>query len=120
MSSYPRVRRTKIVEAFYDEFKKTNMMEHVHEHTIYNEKEDEYQSLSYKVGDLFEENQLLLDLTKQPEDIKEQIMDEIEREITSKKKFSIPRIIQYFGKHEMNNLTAKITRLSDMLANKPY
>lgn len=118
-SSYPRVPRTKIVEAFYDTFKKSNLMEHTFEETIYKEDQDEYVNVTYKVGDIFNENQLLLDLEKQPEHIKDEIFDEIQREMLSKKKVSLPLFLRFLGKNDMNNLISSITRMADTLANKP-
>lgn len=118
-SSYPRVRRAKLVEAFYDDFKKENLMEHEFEETIYDSKVDDYVNVTYKVRELFEENKLLLDLEHQPQEIKDQIFEEIEREMCGKKKFSIPYFLRFLGKNNMNNVISKITRLSDTLANKP-
>lgn len=118
-SSYPRLQRKKLVEAFYDEYKMENLMEHEFEETIYDEDTDEYTNVKYRVRDLFEENRLLLDLERQPQEIKDEIFDEIEREMCSKKRLSIPYFVRYLGKNEMKNVVSAMTRIADTLANKP-
>jgi len=119
-SSYPRLQRKKLVEAFYDDYKMQNLMEHEFEETIYDEHKEEYTNVKFKVRDLFEENRLLLDLESQPDEIKEEIFDEIERELCSKKKMSIPYFLRYLGKNDMKNVISSMTRITDTLANKPY
>jgi len=118
-SSYPRLQRKKLIEAFYDEYKMENLMEHEFEETIYDEEEDKYTNVTYKVRDLLEENRLLLDLERQPEEIREQIFDEIEREMCSEKRLSIPYFLRYLGRNEMKNVISSISRITDTLANRP-
>lgn len=79
-SALPRVRSTKIEAAYNDPYLYTNLME--------TEWKD-HESTVYKVGDLFKENQLLMDLCKQPthilELLKTVIQDEIDRSVKRNK-----------------------------------
>lgn len=118
-SSYPRLLRTKLVEAFYDSYKRENIMEHEFEETIYDEVKDKYVNKTFKVRDLFEENRMLLDLENQPEKVKEEIFEEIEREMLSKKKLSIPYFVRFLGRNKLKKIITSMTKLTDMLANKP-
>src|SRR6185312_11010485 len=72
-SSYPRLRSEKIKRAYTDNFIRANLMNHqfvvetIDTNGVLKQKE-------YITKELFEENQLLMDLTKQPEYIRE-LMD---------------------------------------------
>jgi len=64
-SAYPRIRTTKLKEAWEDEYKKLNLFEHVRPDGV-------------KVGDAYDLNKQLIDLTMQPDYIKEAIRNVIE------------------------------------------
>jgi 5'-3' exonuclease len=60
-SAYPRVRETKLKRAYNDSYEMVNLMEH---------KWTDHEGNEWKVGDLYEENKKLMDLTEQPAPIK--------------------------------------------------
>jgi 5'-3' exonuclease len=81
-SSYPRLRSNKIKEAYTDEFKRANIMNH--KFVIESIGTDgTLVSKEYTTGELFEENQLLMDLTKQPEYIREMMDRAIEHAVNN-------------------------------------
>lgn len=80
-SSYPRLRKTKLVEAFYDDYKRSNVLNHTFKEAIYDEEKDEYIEVEYNTSDLFNENMLLLNLDNQPEHVKETMTDVFDNEM---------------------------------------
>lgn len=90
-SALPRVRLTKIQEAYTDPYKRVNMMEI--------EWSDQDKNL-FKVGDLFKENQLLMDLTKQPSfvvDILNEVINEEHNRSSFKNKIDIGKGMNVHG-----------------------
>lgn len=69
-SAYPRVRLTEIKKAYEDTFAQVNFMK-----ATWKDKLDP--TIIHTVGDFFKENQLLMDLTKQPDSIIQTISDTI-------------------------------------------
>lgn len=117
-SAYPRVRKAKILEAYYDELKRTNMMNHIFSETFYDEKVDDYVTREFVVNDLFEENRLLLDLNAQPDNIRELIDSIVEREIVKKRKTNFMKFLQLANRRELNNILARPRALLPLLENK--
>jgi len=118
-SSYPRVRKNKIVEAYYDDVKKSNMMNHEFMETIYCNSEKKYIEKKYIVGDVFKENELLLCLDKQPKHIKKRIKKSIIKEMGQEKELDFLRFIKFAGKNSLGNITSRATEMADFLKNKP-
>lgn len=101
-SAFPGVRTTRLKKAYEDPFEHTNIME-----TVWVDKEDK--TKSYTVKDIYAENQMLMDLTKQPEHIKtmltELIAMELMRESNICNKFSLGKsLLQYQLDHLHDDL----------------
>jgi len=96
-SAYPRLRKNKIVEAFTDDFAKTNLMNHTWVHPK-SKKE-------FRVGDLFEENRLLMDLERQPDDIQIKIIKTIQNELDNPGSFSYFEFIKFCGKFDLKKVS---------------
>jgi len=118
-SSYPRLRKNKLVEAYYDDVKKSNIMNHEFEETIYCDIEKKYIEKKYRVGDIFKENELLLCLDKQPKYIKKQIKKAIIKEMGKEKELDLLKFIRFAGKNSLGNISSRVTELTDFLNNKP-
>jgi len=117
-SAYPRIRTTKIHEAYYDDVVKSNVLNHSFKETIYLEDEDEYVEAEFNVNDLFEENKMLLDLNAQPEHIKEEIDSIIEKEVTKKVKVNFVKFLQFARKRELNNILSRPQTFLPLLKNE--
>ena len=96
-SAYPRLRKNKIVEAFTDDFAKTNLMNHTWVHPK-SKKE-------FRVGDLFEENKLLMDLEAQPDDIQIKIIKTVQDELDNPGTFSYFEFIKFCGKFDLKKVS---------------
>ena len=86
-SAFPRVRESKLREAWGDPMELLNLLETIRPD-------------GKKVYDCFEENRRLIDLTEQPEYIKDNIREAIDSEIKrsqEEKSFSELKIMKFFG-----------------------
>lgn len=117
-SSYPRLQKKKLLEAYYDDLKRSNVLNHVFVEKIYNEENDDYVDIEFSTEKLFEENRLLLDLNCQPADIRRRIDDTVEREITRKRKTNFVKFLQFASSRELNNILSRPRSFLPLLNNK--
>lgn len=106
-SAFPNVREKKLKEAWNDPFKMTNLME-----TEWKLKDD----VTVKVADIYKENQLLMDLRKQPEDIQLLAINTVLEAKKSTNKFSMFDFRQYCGKHDLKIILDQMDNLIPMLS----
>lgn len=106
-SAYPRVRSDRLKKAFKDPFEHESLM---------NETWISPTGKEYKVKDRFKENKLLIDLTKQPKDIRIKIFNTVERSLESPGKFSLFYFLRFLGKFELKELTKNADQYAEMLS----
>lgn len=106
-SALPRVRKTRIHKAYTDEFERANMM---------NETWTDQNGKEYVVKNLFKENQLLMDLSKQPEDIQLQIVTEVLDSMENPGTFSYFHFMKFLGRFELKKLAENADQFVDMLS----
>lgn len=106
-SAYPRVHKTKILKAYEDPYERTQMMQK----TWTNQ-----DGVEFKVQTLFEENQLLIDLEKQPEDIRELIKASVAAACAQKRQFSMFFILKFIGKYKLVKIKESIDLYIPMLS----
>jgi hypothetical protein len=109
-SAFPRVRVTKIREAYLDAFKRVNMM---------NETWTNEDGETMLVKRMFDENKLLMDLTAQPREIRQKIFETIENEMDSPGKYSHFHFLRFLGKYELKTLASQLTTFIPLLSLKP-
>lgn len=100
-SAFPRVKSTKIREAYDDEYAYANLMNETW--GIKDPETGEY-TQQYRVGDLFKENQKLIDLAKQPKDIRRIILETVDEASNTHKQFSMFYILKFLGKYKLNKI----------------
>lgn len=100
ISSYPRLRKNKIFEAYRNEFTKNNIMEHQYEMDHIDES-GELKTFTYTTREVFEENLYLMGLNHQPEEIKTLINKTIDNELQKNRTFSVFHFLKYCGKHDL-------------------
>jgi hypothetical protein len=106
-SAYPRVRKTRILKAYEDPLECVNMMEE----TWTNQEGKEM-----RVKDLFKENQLLMDLRKQPEEYRDLIKETILNEMEDPGTYSYFHFLNFLGKYEMKKLASQAEQFAEMLS----
>jgi len=107
-SAYPRIFLKKLKIAFDDPYEMTNVMQHTWNHP---------NGKTFLVEDLFKENQLLMDLTKQPDHIKQIMADAIEHGLNNRSKFSLFKFVKWCGNHDLKKIVKDVSRYTDMLSN---
>jgi hypothetical protein len=117
MSSYPRLRKTVIQKAYEDSVTRTNIMQHSFS-TLHNDENGIPIEQEYLTQDVFEENVLLMDLTAQPNKIKELIGNTILDAIDNRGKFNYLEFMRFCGKHELHAIRNNIDSYVMMLSNK--
>lgn len=108
-SALPRVRSTRIKKAYNDVYE----MEQLKNTTWTNENKKEF-----RVGDLMEENRLLMDLTQQPEPIINKMDQIIDYELNRKRRFHKFKFLKEVTKLGLNSISKNIDSIVPFLNNK--
>lgn len=106
-SAYPRLRETKIKDAYTDEFKRLNLMDHVWQ---------DQNKVQYKVGDLFKENKLLMDLECQPDNIRQLINETIEHGVNNTGQFNYFKFLNFCGKYSLSKIAGSVEQYMALLS----
>ncbi|MNC23737.1 5'-3' exonuclease [compost metagenome] len=105
-SAFPRVRMTRIKEAYTDPYARANLM---------NETWTDETGRELKVKDLFAENELLMDLAKQPPEIREAIEDGVLEGFDNKGTFNHFHFLRFCGKFGLVNISNSLENFVKML-----
>jgi len=112
MAAYPRVRATRIEKAFTQEYERTNFMNETWEFSDPTTGEKR----TYRVGDLFEENLTLMDLERQPPDIRAFIQQTIEHEVVHHGQFSLFHFQKFCGKYGLKKISDDVTHFIELFS----
>lgn len=112
MSAYPRVRATKIEAAFKDEYARTNLF---NETWVFSDPSTG-EKRTYRVGDIFKENELLMDLSKQPADIRQILTETIEHEVVHHGQFSLFQFQKFCGKYGLKKISEDATYFIELFS----
>lgn len=106
-SAFPRVRSARIQKAFEDPFERTQLMKEVW---------TDHNGVEFLVEDLFNENQLLIDLSKQPHAIRMSILETIDNEADRSRQFSMFYLLKFIGKYKLNKIKDSIDQYIPLLS----
>lgn len=113
MSAYPRVRRTRILKAYHDDFELNNLLNETWKHP----KTDEFpDGAEFKVKDVFRENMLLMDLNSQPDNIRRLIVNTVVKEMDDPGKYDHFQFLKFLGKYEMTNIAKQVDLFIPLLS----
>ena len=115
ISAYPRLRRTKILDAYKDDYVKQNIMNNSYK-TLINLEDGEVKEITLNTGDVFEENKYLIDLDAQPEYIKNLINKTIDHAIANKSKFNYVKFLKFCKANKLANVIKNADSFVPMLA----
>lgn len=119
MSAYPRLRTTKIFEAYSDEYARETIMKHTFKALINSDDDSEKViEKEFLTEEVFAENNLLMNLYEQPEYIKTIMRDAVDEAIANKGKFDYMKFIKFCGKYDLVNILNKVDEFVPMLAMK--
>jgi hypothetical protein len=111
-SAYPRVQKKRLLKAFTDEYELAKLM---NESWTFTDEETGVVK-EHRVGDLFEENVLLMDLESQPDDIRKIIDETIDSALANRGKFSNFKFIGFCGKHGLQKIIDSAPQFMGLLA----
>jgi len=106
-SAYPRIRKTKIFKAYTDPFERVNIM---------NDTWVDQTGKEHVVRHLYAENQLLMDLTAQPECIRRKMDEVIDHEMSDPGSFSYFHFMKFLGKYELKKIAQNLEQYVPMLS----
>lgn len=106
-SAFPRVRETRIKKAFTDPVERVNFM---------NETWTNEDGVEFRVGDLFEENELLMDLTAQPAPIRDKMFNIIESAKDEAGRYNHFKFLKFCGQHGLKRISEKVDNYAKMLS----
>ena len=113
--AYPRVRADRLKKALTDEYERTKIMNETWKFT-----DPESGAVTeYRVGDLFEENQLLMNLEKQPPEIRQIIDDTLDKGVADIGKFSHFHFSKFCGKFGLKQIADDATSFTNMFSMTP-
>jgi 5'-3' exonuclease len=111
-SAYPRVRTTRIKE-IYDEGSSNNAYKKL---IFMKEEWTDQLNRKFTVEQMYNHNRILIDLEKQPEDIKILINQTLDAEIDTMKKFSYFHLLKFVGKYKLQRIKDSIENFVPMLS----
>jgi hypothetical protein len=106
-SAYPRVRKTRIMKAWEDPLERVNMME---------ETWTNQDGKTMLVKELFKENEMLMDLSKQPQEWRDLMDKVIDENMENPGKFSLFEFMKFLGKFQMKKVADNVGTFSEMLS----
>lgn len=109
-SAFPGVRETRIRKAYSDPYEMVNLMESTW---------TDQNGVTYLVKDLYEENQLLINLTAQPGPVMELIDSTVLESMVKHKKFNLFNFMKFLSKYELENIKKGIDAYMPMMALRP-
>lgn len=114
-AAYPKVRKTRLLKAFNDEYERTQIMNETWKYVD----PDTQEEITYRVGDLFEENQILMNLERQPPEIRDIIQATVEEGLKTHGKFSLFAFSKFLGAHELNKIADNVEKFIKLFSCKP-
>lgn len=112
MPAYPRVRSTRLQKAFTDQFELTNIM---NETWKFNEPSTGEERI-FRVGDLYEENHILMNLERQPDWVRAEIQKTLDHEVIHHGQFSFFHFQKFCGKYGLKKISEEATNFVDMFS----
>lgn len=113
--AYPRLRKARMELALKDEYEMTKLMNETWSVT------DEETAVvkEFVVGELFKENQTLMNLRGQPDDIKEIIQLVLEHESANHGKWNFFQFTKFCGKYGLKQIAENAQQFADMFGMTP-
>lgn len=110
MSAYPRVQKKRLLKCLSDEYELTKIMNETWSFTDPETKEETI----YRVGDLYEENQLLMNLKRQPDYVRKLIDETLQHELNNHGKFSLFHFSKFCGKYGLKQIADNAATFAEM------
>jgi len=113
MPAYPRVRSTRLKKAFEDEYELTNIM---NETWKFNEPSTG-EEREFRVGDLYIENQILMNLERQPPWVRDAMEETLAHEAVNHGQFSLFHFQKFCGKFGLKKIGDDVANFVPLFSN---
>lgn len=122
-SAFPRVRETKIKAAYDNEYDRINFM-----NSTWEEPELDGQGfpiiledgsaklIKHRVGDLYEQNKILVDLRAQPAEQREYLLAEVQKQVADISNYSHFHFLRFLKNFDLEHMSKNATKFADMLS----
>lgn len=115
-SAYPRVRETKIRAAFADEYARTQLMNATWKIVDPDEPDNQEKWIINRVGDLYEENKLLVDLFNQPPEVRSLIDEVLDEQLNNHGNWNMFYFLRWCGQYSLNQVADNVASYAEMFA----
>jgi 5'-3' exonuclease len=122
-SAFPRVRETKIKAAYLNEYDRINFMNSLWSEQTRDENgrpefhdDGSAKMTQYRVGDLYEENKILVDLRAQPEPLRTYLLDEVTAQTEKVGNYSHFHFLRFLNEFRLSNVAQNATKFADMFS----
>lgn len=110
--AYPRVQKKRLQKAYTDEYELVKIMNETWQFTD----PDTGVEKTFRVGDLFEENMMLMNLEAQPDYIKTIISETLDHELVHHGKFSFFHFQKFCGQYGLKQISENSTNFVNMFS----
>jgi len=107
-SAYPKVRETKIKEAYQDQYKRLNFL---------NERWTDENGAEHRVGDLFAHNEVLMHLEKQPDELRAYLIEEVDKQVKELGHYSHFHFLKFLGQFKLKRVGEEAHKFVDLFTN---
>lgn len=115
ISAKPNIRETRIKKAFNDDFEYNNLMNETFSVEYICDTTGEVKSVTYKTGDVFAENELLMNLSCQPDHIREIINSTITEAIENRGNYNMVSFLKFCKKMDFRHIIDNISAYNKLL-----
>lgn len=114
-NAYPRLRKTRLVKAYYDDYERENVMKHKF---VQLEELDGggYGDVEYITEDVFKENKILMDLSAQPKVIKKEMVKAVLEAKENRGKYNHIKFLRFCSRNDLNKIVEGIDNFVPMLS----
>jgi 5'-3' exonuclease len=127
-SAYPKVRETRIRKAYENQYERVNFMNEVwvEKKFITDDQGNQLldaegkllvEEVKHRVGDLYEQNIVLMDLYKQPADQRLILEEGVKMQVENINNYSHFHFLRFLGEFRLQKVSEEAIRFVDMLAN---
>jgi hypothetical protein len=107
-AAFPRVRETKIREAYKDPYKMMNFL---------NETWTDEFDVTHRVGDLLKHNEVLMDLTKQPDELRASLLEAVAAQTKSISTYSHFHFLKFLGQFNLKRVGEEASKFIALFTN---
>ena len=107
-SAYPKVRETRIKEAYEDQYKRLNFL---------NERWTDENGKEHRVGDLFAHNEVLMHLEKQPDELRAYLLEEVDKQVKELGHYSHFHFLKFLGQFKLKRVGEEAHKFVELFTN---